>query len=204
MMLRWTMVWSLLVLLGMGFVPAAAQSEGGALPTLDELLDLPAPKVTGESSADSLEQAGSSDTGFSGVVEDLSLAAGRLSEDRDAGIATQRLQERVVQRLNRIIAEATAQRASSSNQKPQDTGSESAAQRQQATGQSDNPALRPSPGSVEQEEAGDIPLGENLAEWGNLPPHLREALLEGRDDAYSRIWRRLTERYYKRLQEVGP
>lgn len=45
------------------------------------------------------------------------------------------------------------------------------------------------------------PLAEAKANWGNLPPRVRDELLEGVSEKFSPVYREMTESYYKRLAE---
>ena len=46
-------------------------------------------------------------------------------------------------------------------------------------------------------------IDETRIEWGNLPPRVRDQLLQGRSDKYSSHYERLTREYYRRLAEEG-
>lgn len=152
---------------------------------------------------------------FELAVTDMKAAAERLTGGEgaagDASIETQRVQERVIRRLDQVISSAQRQQqegggggGGSSDQ--QDTGSEqNAAQRQQQAGGqagSDEPASEGgSRGSVERGEMEDEPLNERLSEWGNLPPRVRDQVMQGMEDSFSQLYRQLTEQYYERLAE---
>ena len=47
----------------------------------------------------------------------------------------------------------------------------------------------------------DLQFDESRAEWGRLPPRVREAVRQGLRDPMSAAYRRLTQEYYKRLAE---
>lgn len=49
--------------------------------------------------------------------------------------------------------------------------------------------------------ANDLQFDESRAEWGRLPPRVREAVRQGLRDPMSAAYRRLTQEYYKRLAE---
>ena len=49
--------------------------------------------------------------------------------------------------------------------------------------------------------ANDLQFDESRAEWGRLPPRVREAVRQGLRDPMSAAYRRLTQDYYKRLAE---
>ena len=47
----------------------------------------------------------------------------------------------------------------------------------------------------------DAQFDESRAEWGRLPPRVREAVRQGLRDPMSAAYRRLTQDYYRRLAE---
>ena len=49
--------------------------------------------------------------------------------------------------------------------------------------------------------ANDAQFDEGRAEWGRLPPRVREAVRQGMRDPMSSAYRRLTQDYYRRLAE---
>jgi hypothetical protein len=49
--------------------------------------------------------------------------------------------------------------------------------------------------------ATDAQFDESRAEWGRLPPRVREAVRQGFRDPMSAAYRRLTQEYYRRLAE---
>ena len=95
---------------------------------------------------------------------------------------------------------------SKSKSKPEDSPSEQQQQQQQQSSQSQS-----KPSSSQQTSTGGgparqdgplkTPLPGGEASWGNLPPHVRDALRQGSSDRFSSLYRTLTEEYYKRLAE---
>ncbi len=93
--------------------------------------------------------------------------------------------------------------------------SSSQSSRSQSPGQRKNQAnnSRRRDGTPQDSQEGDPPprqdgdidtiLQEGGVEWGNLPERIRQDLLQGRNDKFSSMYRRLTEEYYKRLAEEG-
>ena len=150
---------------------------------------------------------------FMKAIQDMKLAADRLTARADAGIQTQRVQERALRRLDQIIEQMRNQKPSggSSQQQSQkqDSGSRQnqSKQKQGQQGQASQSRAAQAAqqagqrGDVRKGETRDDPLQENLAEWGNLPTRLRDQLLQGSEDRFSPLYRSLTERYYKRLAE---
>jgi len=202
---------------------AEPKQAGEKLPSLDDLLNLP----QGEK-PDKSKPAG--DKPRTGVLDDVKInedprepfklavlemtsVAKMLGEERDTGLPTQRAQERIIKRLDQMISDLKKQQqqgqgSGQGQQQKQDTGSAKNQQKQQGKGQG-----KPQPGGTsaaqdssltsgsKQTKPTDEPLAERLAEWGALPPRLRDQLLQGLGERYSGLYRRLTERYYKRLAE---
>ncbi|MBI1369698.1 MAG: hypothetical protein GC162_13715 [Planctomycetes bacterium] len=209
---------------------AAGVSAWGADPTLDELLNIPVPtKPDAPAKPDAPksaapegdkpimpdvkvpgEDAGAGDA-FKLAVTDMRQAGEQIADAHDTGLDTQRTQERVIARLDQLISELSKQQQSS-KKKPkdqqQDTGSQQNQQQQQQSQQQANSqeAAKDTTldhGQVENGRLNDEPLTEKLSEWGNLPPRLRDQLLQGLEDRFSQLYRNMTERYYRRLGEQG-
>lgn len=210
--------------------PAAEEEEGNDRPaSLDDLLNLPAQPSAddaddeptdsdpGDTDADeidldSISNPQSSDP-FAEAVAEMKVAAERLGGN-DAGLDTQRVQERVISRLDQMIDQLREQQQSSSSQQQaqqQDTGSEQNESRSQqaSSGQDEADSTEGAQqagrrGEVRDGARNEEAMNEERAEWGNLPPHLRDELLQGREDRFSDLYRPLTERYYQRLAEETP
>jgi hypothetical protein len=159
--------------------------------------------LTAEQAADAFRQA----------VADMDKVGGRLRQDMDPGLQTQRIQESILARLDQVLAAARRQQqqsgssGSSSKQQKQESGSQKNAQRdqQQASASprsTQNSTDKGRPGSVKPHKLGG-PLDETREEWGNLPLRLRQELIQGRDEKFSPPYRSLTEAYYRRLAEEG-
>jgi len=195
-------------------------------PTLDDLLNLPTPDkapakppVPGDDKAPRIpvpdEDKAAGGDAFSQAVGEMRQVADRLSSAGDTGLPTQRIQQRIIARLDQQIADLKnrqqKQKQKQQKQKQQDTGSKS---NQQKPGQSQQKSQKASQssestdragqkGEVKNGELGDEPMTERLSEWGNLPPRVRKQLLQGWEDNFSQLYRDLTERYYRRLAEEG-
>lgn len=195
---------------------ARAQDED-PLPTLDELLG------TAGEATDAEEGPGGDDaTGeelerllsgteiadeFRAAVDLMNRSAGRLQTSHDTGIRTQRMQEDVLRKLDKLIADAerraqqsgSSSSSSSSGQQQQQQRSQPRQQGGQQAGDGENrgeadpPGLRSGP--LRPEEAAD------LASWGALPARVRDALVQGSSDRFSATYRKLTEAYYRMLAE---
>ncbi|MEO1583333.1 MAG: hypothetical protein AAFR96_02035 [Planctomycetota bacterium] len=199
--------------------PGWGQPEADPLPSLDDLLGLGADSegddasesgaetdaVEGELESE-LEGAGGIADAFVEAVGLMGDTADRLIDGGDTGVVTQRIQEDILKKLQQLIDESQNQSGGSSS-------SSSSSQQQQQQQQ-------PSQGQQQQQQADeregesgentDAPAGRaaqpgeatlNTAAWGALPERLRDALLQGSADEYSRLYRSLTESYYRRLAE---
>jgi len=191
--------------------PVFAQNE----PTLDELLDIETPEAEAEVEAPApdpaddeieIEEPGAA---FEQIVSDMDDVARRLGLGQDPGIETRRTQQRIIDRLDRLISQLQQQQgggsssSSSSSQQQQDTGTQGSQGRQSQQPQPAGNQTAAGPGGAatprEAEQMGA--LSENVSEWGNLPPRLRDQLLQGMEDRFSSLYRDLTEAYYRRLAE---
>jgi hypothetical protein len=128
----------------------------------------------------------------------------------ESGLATQRIQEDVIRKLDALIAQAEQQQGGSSSksrsreQQPdpsqpqqQQRSSQQPRDRRNGNGtvEHDGPPQRPGEMSPELEAA--------RAAWGALPDRVRDMLQQGSGDKYSSLYERLTADYYKRLAEQG-
>lgn len=158
------------------------------------------------------------------ALEGMKTASGRLTDEKDPGLGTQRVQEEVVKTLDRLLEEAQKQQKKSSgssskstkskkDQKSGDPSEQNGQQRgkkspQQATSaSSSSQSESSSDGESSQERSADeassigAELTEARIEWGQLPERVRELVLQGRRDKVSTLYERLTREYYKRLAE---
>lgn len=194
-----------------------------APPSLDDLLGLSPdtgekPPATREKAAEPVDPsrkaldrtltAKQASEQFAQAVQLMGDTAERLNESRDTGIETQRLQDEIIRKLDMLIQMAEQQQqqqgggASRASRNPQ----QQPAQPQQGEAQAG------SAGSNHDENA-EAPAAEDPslnpevaargAAWGNLPERARDALLQGNADTYSKLYRRWTEEYYRRLAEEG-
>jgi len=197
--------------------PAALADE----PSLDEQLGLvdPVPTEQADEQSDAepkplltekefVEQPEIRDQ-FAQAVIEMEQAADRLGNLKDPGVETQRIQEDVIRKLDVLLSEMNKQ--CKSCQKPgqsqkQDTGTQQSQSKQGQPGQPQQPGGTQAAqqagarGSVQQGELNE-PLKEQLTEWGDLPPRLRDQITQGLDDNFSQLYRDLTERFYRRLAE---
>ncbi len=216
------LVWCLLALpLGVQepAAPGDAEQNNEKPPSLDELLGLDgeqdnAAEQAARQNQEELDRRLSDvELGdvFEVALEKMEISADLLDIDLDSGLGTQRVQQDILARLDQLIdiAKQMSQQqqqspgGGSGQQKPQ-PGAEQ--QQQQADGQRSQSgteggnATEPPPG-----QAGDINtiIEETGSEWGHLPERLREMLEQAQNSHISRLYRTLTEQYYKRLAEEG-
>lgn len=215
----------------MGIILAAASpsfsappDEASQEPTLDELLGLPkqSPSQTQDkSSVDRTQSSGSAANSeldrklapqevseqFEIAVGLMDDVAGRIAGAGDVGLVTQRIQEDILKKLDKLIDDAQKRQGKSSKSK----------QQQQQQQQDQQQQGRQSSQQQNQQRAGDSPQAGQApprrdgqpgtlrtggsATWGNLPEHVRKALQQGLDDHFSSVYRAKTQEYYKRLAE---
>lgn len=190
---------------------ATKPPDADSLPSLDEVLGLVKPG-TGSADKGDLKERLSPEELRDEIAKTVALmqrAADRVGGEKDVGLDTQRVQEDVLRRLDKLLEEAERQRQQQQQQQQQQNQ-----QQQQQSQQQQQLRQQQTPTQREQQQAasGDRPAGPakqdpggsevNLsgsATWGNLPPHIREALMQGANDTYSAAYRQLTEQYYRRL-----
>ena len=203
--------------------PAPAEQEKAgedAVPSLDDLLGLDldrdgaaeqAARQNEEELARRLADEQISDV-FVLALEKMELSANLLDIDLNAGLGTQRVQQDVLAKLDQLIdlakkmssrqSSSSSQSGAASQSKAKPTPKPSAGQG--ATGRADG---------SQDGQAIDLPAGrdgdintlidETESEWGHLPARLREMFEQGQNGYISRLYRKLTEEYYKRLAEEG-
>ncbi len=200
--------------------PSDAPADSPTPPSLDDLLGLEGtPDNAAEQAArqnrEELERR-LSDVRLGDVflvaLEKMHVSAELLDVDLNSGLGTQRVQQDILAKLDQLIdiakqmsqqQQKSSSSSSSSQPKPQ-PGAEQQSQpsgtNSMAGGGSQGQAINPPPG-----QAGDINtiIEETDTEWGHLPDRLRDMLQQARDSYKSRMYRTLTEEYYKRLAEEG-
>ena len=193
-------------------------------PSLDDLLNIEGDADSGaaEAAADSERQRSldaalaeqEPEQAFRAAVTEMLQSVDRLRDDQATGLGTQRLQARIVDRLQVLIDSAKKQQqeqqqqqsSSSSPQEQKDPGrrSEGESQQQQqdsqprdGDGESTDSIQNPPPQSADLEGV----LDESRIEWGGLPPRVRDMITQGMRDQVSQLYRSLTEAYYRRMAE---
>lgn len=194
-------------------------SNDGALPSLDELLGIedqagasrgPTASDPNDAALDAVlnpRQAGEAFTQAIGLMDRVSR---RIGQEHDLSIATQRLQEDILRKLDQVIASAKQNQGGGGGSSGSSSSSSSAAQQpDQQQARPGDTAGPPSstPGEESMPAPGSTPRpGEAVApdgvSWGSLPARIREALSQGISDQYSELYRSVTEQYYKSLAEV--
>ena len=146
------------------------------------------------------------------ALDKMATSAKRLGELFDTGLATQRVQQDILAKLDQLIDKARqmqslGQASASRSTSSQKSRSQSPGQRKNQANNSrrDGTPQDPQAGDPPPRQDGDIHtiLQEAGVEWGNLPERIRQELRQGRNDKFSSMYRRLTEEYYKRLAEEG-
>lgn len=155
---------------------------------------------------------------FALAVEKMAISAELLDVRFDSGLGTQRVQEDILARLEHLIDQARknqsrSQSSSSSSssssqqqqQQQQNPGQQQTQQQQSQANQRNNQPADSQEGDPPPMQQGDVNtvLEESRSEWGNLPPRVRDQLLQGRREKFSSLYERLTQEYYKRLAEEG-
>jgi len=201
---------------------SAAQEPDDPLPTLDELLGLETEQPANPDGSLTIEdpnaaaldavltpqQAGET---FTQAVQLMDQVATRISDNNDLSIATQRLQEDILAKLDQVI-EAANENNSNSNSSSSSSSQSSSEQQdqpdqqqpQQGEGDQQNPSNQSGeesmPGSASAANPGDEVAPDGVS-WGALPSRIRDALSQGISDKYSELYRTITEQYYKSLAE---
>lgn len=184
------------------------QPEKPAIPSLDELLGLgesesPADLDPAARELDEKLAGDSPRHRFARAVLLMDHTAQRIHDAHDTGLVTQRLQEEILRNLDALIRDAQQQQQqqSSSRQQQQQQQQRQPDQQQQRNDQNQGenqderspPARQDGPLNPEVAGAG--------AQWGFLPERVRDSLRQGSTDAFSSIYRSITEAYYRRIAE---
>lgn len=147
---------------------------------------------------------------FAKAVELMNETADRVEKESDTGLATQRLQEDILTRLDRLIKSAQKNSSKSKSKQQSDEDKESQKNknmRQQSQAQSkqaaNTPGERADGPDREDGTLGSAPVARPAA-WGDLPAHVRDALMQGLSDKFSSMYQSMTESYYRRLAEEKP
>lgn len=201
------------------------------LPSLDELLGIDGPEAESGDADRSVSEpddqarreldreltGAEAEQEFEEAVRLMGDVADRI--DPDFGLATQRLQEDVIRKLDMVISTAEQQQGGgSSSSSSSSSSSQRQQQQQQSPGEQGSQQAQGEESSQQQSEgegegeaglrsddttARLADLAPDSAEWGGLPDRVRDALREASTDRFSSLYRRMTEAYYRRLAEEG-
>lgn len=218
-----------LIVAGLMCVPTTAAGDGDAEPTLDELLNI-APADTTRRRSDRLplvvpegdDSASTRQRSLEELFDRMRNVSERLGGDLDPGLETQRVQESILAQLDQLIkavkqsgsgGSSSSSGGSSGSTGQQDTGAAGNAPQEAGKAKGDGQkggkpsgaatgsgAIGPTDQAPEQPE-GTGPLRQSRVEWGNLPPRLRDEVLQSVDERPSAAYRRLTDAYFRRLAE---
>lgn len=194
--------------------PEPQGSNGDPLPSLDELLGL---EESQPNAADPNEEAlkqilspKEAGEALGQAVNLMNQVAARIESGNDLSIATQRLQEDILRKLDQVIesaknnqqgqgsgASSSQSSSSSSQQQPNQQQQDGQGQQGQPGSESGEPSV---PGGTSTANPGDGLAPDGVA-WGALPQRIRDALSQGISDRYSELYRSITEEYYRSLAE---
>ena len=202
--------------------PAPTEPEDAPPPSLDDLLGIEEGEDADDTEAvaeaerqralDRALDEEKPDDAFKSAVSDMQESANLLRDNQSTGLGTQRLQTRIIERLQILIDSARKQQqnqqqssssSSSSSSQQQDPGQQSQSQQPEGSEQQNADPSETTAGNPPgfQEAVLDGEIEETGMEWGNLPPRVRERITQGMRDRVSELYRSLTEAYYRRMAE---
>ena len=177
------------------------------------------------------QQPAAASGGDAGRVGDyMARSRQRLSLSRDPGRVTQLVQDRAIAGLDGLIEQARQNQQQSSSSSSSSSSASSASSRrpqgqpqpggEQAQAGGEQPQPQPGeaqangqPADGQPADGGDGPAGadadlsgdiaESLAEWGQLTPRQRAAILDTRGTDPLDSYRELTERFYKSISDAA-
>ena len=141
---------------------------------------------------------------FAKAVALMDETADRVEKEKDIGLDTQRLQEDILTRLDRLIKAAKNNQSKQQQQQQQSDGKDQKNEnmRQQSQAQkASQKAGENADGPARQEGQLGSPPPAAPAAWGDLPAHVRDSLMQGFSDRFSSMYQTLTETYYRKLAE---
>ncbi len=143
---------------------------------------------------------------FEDAVALMDDSARLLDGGGNTGIETQRLQAEAIRKLDVLIQNAQQQQqqqqSQSQQQQQQQQNQPNQQQQQQQQQQGDNQQEQEPPAGQDAQLA--EAQAADLARWGALPARVRDALIQGADERFSTLYRRMTEQYFERLAEESP
>ncbi len=134
------------------------------------------------------------------AIRGMNEAAQRL-ENESTGVQTQRIQQDVIDELDRLIETAERQERNSSGSSEGMESNPGSMDRQQTGSTSSSPSESDGGQIVLDSENPNLsePIDELGTEWGALPDRVRRMLQQGRRDEYSSLYEQMTIEYYRRL-----
>ncbi|MEM9064482.1 MAG: hypothetical protein AAGB51_03215 [Planctomycetota bacterium] len=196
--------------------PAEQPEDDGELPSLDELLglddednagdDIIPETDVGEEELDDLLSGAQVADEFTQAIGLMDRSALRIIEAGDLSLTTQRMQEDALDRLDKLIENAEQQeQQQQQQQQQQQEQQQNVPQQQRQQQQQQEQSQGDGSQEIQAPTGNDVTTNELInasrAAWGALPQRVRDALVQGSGDQFSRMYRSLTERYYRRLAE---
>ncbi|MBG84669.1 MAG: hypothetical protein CMJ40_09005 [Phycisphaerae bacterium] len=151
------------------------------------------------------------------IIDEMERVSILIGTDLNTGPPTQRLQQDILRRIDSLIDQAQEQQSnqrssqsSSQRSSDQQKSDEEQSQMDQQQTQSQQAITQQSNPQSADSESGSMDamnprlggaLYETGREWGSLPERVRELLQQGRKDAYSSVYEKLTGEYYRRIAE---
>ncbi len=178
------------------------KSTGDGLADLDELLGLDGDPeiVPSDDAIDVPEDVPRGLEVLVSAIRGMDRAADRLAVEA-TGVGTQRIQQEVIDELDRLIETASRQDRNSSGSSEGSETSPGSMDRRQLEPSSPGPSDSGDGRLVMEPERPNLsePIDELGTEWGVLPDRVRRMLQQGRLDDYSSLYERMTIEYYRRL-----
>jgi hypothetical protein len=154
------------------------------------------------------------------VGDRMARSRQRLALNKDAGKVTQLIQDRIVLDLDRLIEQARQQQCNSTGGQPKPGMAQKQGPPKPSPGvqvQNTNPkpgqskpnrgstpaANSTAPGQSATQTDLSQTIKETQAEWGNISPRLRNAVIEGSSEQIIEKYRRYVEDYYKGVSQQG-
>ena len=183
-------------------VSATEDPSRDGLADLDQLLGLDRdPEIIPD--ADAIELPDDVPQGLDvlvNAIRGMNEAAQRL-DNESTGVQTQRIQQDVIDELDRLIETAERQDRKSSQSSDGMESNPGSMDRQQTGSTSSTPSESEGGQVILDSEVPNLsePIDEFGTEWGALPDRVRRMLQQGRRDEYSSLYEQMTIEYYRRL-----
>jgi hypothetical protein len=172
----------------------------------DDDKELDSQLLTGKPGADPAEQQ------VNRVGDRMTRSRQRLALNHDGGQVTQVVQQKIITDLDDLIQQARQREAQTRNrppgspqQQPEPAGAQAQPQNQgKPQSAQRNPGATPAANSRRDGPPGQdaqlsADIKQSLAEWGQVTPRLRQALVDGSGESVVEPYRKMIEDYYKSL-----